>query len=184
MRSRIGGCDWQSRCQCGVQHRHMSWFLAMPWGSIWRAVTCKTPWSKTVVRGEIGKAFDYSAPIGEIYPVASVAEIQQANISLAVNGEPKQQGNINQLIWNVAETIANLSEFWAANCGGVGGGLIGDLTWHASRGRRCVFLDQQIILSNFGINRRYHPAQIDGLGNIELLVDESKTSECKRWKRR
>ncbi|MFO1365202.1 MAG: fumarylacetoacetate hydrolase family protein [Moraxella sp.] len=54
---------------------------------------------------EIGKAFDYSAPIGEVYPVASVVEIQQANISLAVNGEPKQQGNINKLIWNVAENL-------------------------------------------------------------------------------
>lgn len=100
---------------------------------------------------EIGKAFDYSAPIGEIYPVASVAEIQQANISLAVNGEPKQQGNINQLIWNVAETIANLSEFFELKAG--------DLIFTGTPAGVGAVVKGDTLL-----------AQIDGLGKIELLV--------------
>ena len=100
---------------------------------------------------EIGKAFDYSAPIGEIYPVASVAEIQQANISLAVNGEPKQQGNINQLIWNVAETIANLSALFKLKAG--------DLIFTGTpAGVGAVVKGDKML------------AQIDGLGSIELVV--------------
>jgi fumarylpyruvate hydrolase len=100
---------------------------------------------------EIGKAFDYSAPIGEIYPIASVAEIQQANISLAVNGEPKQQGNINQLIWNVAETIANLSEFFELKAG--------DLIFTGTPAGVGAVVKGDSVL-----------AQIDGLGKIELVV--------------
>ncbi|MFW2177892.1 MULTISPECIES: fumarylacetoacetate hydrolase family protein [unclassified Moraxella] len=66
---------------------------------------------------EIGKAFDYSAPIGELVAVADVADIQNADICLSVNGEVKQQGNINQLIWDIAETIANLSTYFELKAG-------------------------------------------------------------------
>ena len=99
---------------------------------------------------EIGKAFDYAAPIGEIYPVATV-DIQNAAISLSVNGEPKQQGNINQLIWNVAETIANLSEFFELKAG--------DLIFTGTPAGVGAVVKGDTIL-----------AQIDGLGKIELLV--------------
>ena len=99
---------------------------------------------------EIGKAFDYAAPIGEIYPVATV-DIQNAAISLSVNGEPKQQGNINQLIWNVAETIANLSELFELKAG--------DLIFTGTpAGVGAVVKGDKML------------AQIDGLGSIELVV--------------
>ena len=99
---------------------------------------------------EIGKAFDYAAPIGEIYPVATV-DIQNAAISLSVNGEPKQQGNINQLIWNVAETIANLSALFKLKAG--------DLIFTGTpAGVGAVVKGDKML------------AQIDGLGSIELLV--------------
>ncbi len=99
---------------------------------------------------EIGKAFDYAAPIGEIYPVATV-DIQNANISLTVNGEPKQQGNINQLIWNVAETIANLSALFKLKAG--------DLIFTGTpAGVGAVVKGDKML------------AQIDGLGSIELVV--------------
>lgn len=99
---------------------------------------------------EIGKAFDYAAPIGEIYPVATV-DIQNAAISLSVNGEPKQQGNINQLIWNVAETIANLSELFELRAG--------DLIFTGTPAGVGAVVKGDTLL-----------AQIDGLGNIELVV--------------
>ena len=99
---------------------------------------------------EIGKAFDYAAPIGEIYPVATV-NIQNAAISLSVNGEPKQQGNINQLIWNVAETIANLSALFKLKAG--------DLIFTGTpAGVGAVVKGDKML------------AQIDGLGSIELVV--------------
>jgi len=65
----------------------------------------------------IGKGFDFSAPIGPITPATAVPNIAQANISLQVNGTPRQTSQINQLIWSVAETIAQLSTGWAVQPG-------------------------------------------------------------------
>lgn len=62
---------------------------------------------------EIGKAFDYSAPVGVLHPIASTGELNEASISLTVNGETRQQSNVSHLIWSVSETIANLSTLFA-----------------------------------------------------------------------
>lgn len=61
----------------------------------------------------IGKAFDFSAPIGPITPAAAAGDIHHAAIDLHVNGQQKQSSHISDLIWNVAETIAHLSAAWA-----------------------------------------------------------------------
>lgn len=66
---------------------------------------------------DIGKAFDASAPIGPITPAAHVANIEQAAISLHVNDAPRQASTVAHLIWNVAETIAHLSNAWALQPG-------------------------------------------------------------------
>lgn len=66
---------------------------------------------------EVGKAFDYSAPIGTLHTIEEVGEITEGEIALSVNGEIKQQGNINDLIWNISETIANLSELFELKAG-------------------------------------------------------------------
>jgi len=65
----------------------------------------------------IGKGFDHSAPIGAITPAAAVPDIMRADIRLEVNGKLRQQSQISQLIWNVAETIAQLSNAWALQPG-------------------------------------------------------------------
>jgi fumarylpyruvate hydrolase len=59
---------------------------------------------------EIGKSFDHSAPCGPIHPAARVGHIAAGKISLAVNGEERQRGDIAQMIWNVPEIVANLSQ--------------------------------------------------------------------------
>lgn len=66
---------------------------------------------------EIGKAFDQSAPIGQLYPVAKVGHPQASDIWLKVDGQEKQRGNTNDLIWSVAETIAYLSQFFRLEAG-------------------------------------------------------------------
>lgn len=66
---------------------------------------------------EVGKAFDFSAPIGPIHPIAEIGEINDANIHLTVNEVTKQQSNISHLIWSVAETIANLSTLFELKAG-------------------------------------------------------------------
>jgi fumarylpyruvate hydrolase len=58
---------------------------------------------------EVGKAFENSAPCGEIVPADQVSGLENARIWLDVNGETRQDGNINQLIWNIRETISYLS---------------------------------------------------------------------------
>lgn len=58
---------------------------------------------------EIGKSFDQSAPCGPIYPARSVGHITNGKITLTVNNAARQQGDIAQMIWNVAEIVANLS---------------------------------------------------------------------------
>ena len=60
----------------------------------------------------IGKAFDHSAPMGPITPLAQAGDIDNAEISLQVNGSDRQRSQISKLIWNVAETIEHLSAAW------------------------------------------------------------------------
>jgi fumarylpyruvate hydrolase len=60
----------------------------------------------------IGKGFDYSAPIGHITPAAQAAGVESAEISLQINGTDRQRSNVSKLIWNIAETIEQLSQAW------------------------------------------------------------------------
>ena len=63
------------------------------------------PWS-------IGKAFDQSAPIGPITPVAAAGDVANAEIYVQVNGADRQRSNVAKLIWNIGETIEHLSAAW------------------------------------------------------------------------
>ena len=65
----------------------------------------------------IGKAFDASAPIGPITPVAQAGDITQAEIFVQVNGTDRQRSQVSKLIWNIAEIIAHVSTAWALQPG-------------------------------------------------------------------
>ena len=60
----------------------------------------------------IGKAFDASAPIGPITPVAAAGDVANAEISIQVNGKDRQRSNVAKLIWNIGETIEHISAAW------------------------------------------------------------------------
>jgi len=62
----------------------------------------KKPW-------EIGKSFDRSAPLGAVHRVAQTGHFTKGAIWLKVNGQTKQNADLSQMIWSVAEQIANLS---------------------------------------------------------------------------
>jgi len=66
---------------------------------------------------EIGKAFEQSAPIGPIVPIARCGELHTGAITLSVNGVPRQHGDLKDLIWSVAETIEQLSAAWTLQPG-------------------------------------------------------------------
>lgn len=87
------------------------------------------PWS-------IGKGFEQSAPIGPIVPKARTGELLRGEITLDVNGQRRQRGDLADLIWSVNETIEQLSRAWHLRAGdliftgtpaGVGAVVRGDL---------------------------------------------------------
>jgi fumarylpyruvate hydrolase len=61
---------------------------------------------------EVGKAYDQSAPIGPIHPMARVGWMDKGRIALEVNGKVRQQSDVDKLIWNVGEVIEHLSALW------------------------------------------------------------------------
>lgn len=63
----------------------------------------KKPW-------EIGKSFDRSAPIGPFHLASAIGHFSKGGIWLKVNGAIKQNANLNQMIWSVAEQISRLSQ--------------------------------------------------------------------------
>jgi fumarylpyruvate hydrolase len=72
----------------------------------------KRPW-------EIGKAFDGSAPCGAIKPASETGHPTKGKITLKVNGKIRQDGDLNQMIWNIPETISKLSEMVALAAGDI-----------------------------------------------------------------
>lgn len=60
---------------------------------------------------EMGKAFDASAPISPIVPAARIGHPNRGAISLKVNSQSRQHGDLADMIWPVADIIANLSAY-------------------------------------------------------------------------
>jgi fumarylpyruvate hydrolase len=65
----------------------------------------------------IGKGFDHSAPIGAITPLQQASDIEKADIFLQVNGTDRQRSTVAKMIWNIAETIEQLSQAWTLQPG-------------------------------------------------------------------
>ena len=59
---------------------------------------------------EIGKSFDRSAPCGTIYPVAKVGHLSEGELQITVNGQVRQQSNLNLMVWDVPHIINHLSQ--------------------------------------------------------------------------
>jgi fumarylpyruvate hydrolase len=72
----------------------------------------KRPW-------EIGKAFDASAPCGPLMPVSRIGHPSKGRIVLKCNGKVRQDGDLQQMIWNVPEIISKLSEMVALEAGDI-----------------------------------------------------------------
>lgn len=66
------------------------------------AKAARRPW-------DMSKGFDASAPIGEIAPAAIIGHPAAGRIALTVNGIGRQEGDLADQIWPVAEIIAALS---------------------------------------------------------------------------
>jgi fumarylpyruvate hydrolase len=68
---------------------------------------------------EVAKAFEKSAPVSALVPASKIGHPQEGAIWLEVNGERKQSGNLNQMIWKLPEIIAELSKLFVLAPGDV-----------------------------------------------------------------
>jgi fumarylpyruvate hydrolase len=58
---------------------------------------------------ETGKAFEKSAPCSAVVPASEIGHPAKGSIWMTVNGEPRQKGDLAQLIWKIPESISYLS---------------------------------------------------------------------------
>ena len=65
----------------------------------------KRPW-------DIGKSFAEAAPIGLLHPASAVGHPSRGAIWLDVNGKRRQQGDLADMIWDVAHTVHFLSQYY------------------------------------------------------------------------
>ena len=65
----------------------------------------KRPW-------DIGKSFAEAAPIGPLYPLQTIGHPARGKIWVDVNGTRRQQGDLADMIWDVAHTIHFLSQYY------------------------------------------------------------------------
>ena len=61
---------------------------------------------------ELGKAADRSGPVGPLHPASRIGHPARGAISLAVDGAVRQQADLSDMIWSVAEQIAYLSSYF------------------------------------------------------------------------
>ncbi len=85
---------------------------------------------------DTGKAFDHSAPISELVPAAGVSALPTRSLTLLINGETRQHGELSDLIWDVPDILHELSKLFALKAGdlvfmgtpaGVGPMVVGDV---------------------------------------------------------
>jgi len=88
----------------------------------------KRPW-------DIGKSFAQAAPIAPIHPVAQTGPLTRGEMTLTVNGERRQHGDLADMVWDVAHMIEFLSKLYRLEPGdliftgtpaGVGPVVVGD----------------------------------------------------------
>jgi len=66
---------------------------------------------------DIGKNVEQSAVLGEIAPAAEIGHPSSGHIELRVNGQPRQHGDLSDLIHSVSAVIANLSQYYHLRAG-------------------------------------------------------------------
>lgn len=66
---------------------------------------------------EAGKTFQHAAPCSALHTISEAGQIDEASITLSINGETRQSGDVNQMIWKVPEIISRLSALFVLQPG-------------------------------------------------------------------
>lgn len=61
---------------------------------------------------EAGKAFDHAAPCSPLFPADNIGHPDKGRIWLAVNGEVKQDSDLEKQIWPVPDAIQHLTQLF------------------------------------------------------------------------
>ena len=61
---------------------------------------------------ELAKAFNGSAPVSEFVPKSQFADVQNIAFSLDVNGETRQQGNTDMMLYSIDYLISFVSKYF------------------------------------------------------------------------
>lgn len=68
---------------------------------------------------DTAKGFDASGPVSELVIVEDCGWLDKGAISLTLNGEPRQRGDLSDMIWKVDEIIAELSTYYTLQAGDI-----------------------------------------------------------------
>lgn len=66
---------------------------------------------------DTGKGFDHSAPVSSLLRAGEVGNYTTLDLSLQVNGETRQHGQLSDLIWDVGDILHELSKLYALRAG-------------------------------------------------------------------
>lgn len=64
---------------------------------------------------DLAKSFEQSAPISALRRAQGV--LSKGSITLEINGEPRQTGDLDEMIWPIPELLANLSRYYTLGPG-------------------------------------------------------------------
>lgn len=68
---------------------------------------------------ETAKAFEHSAPCTHIIEKSQTKLMNEGAITLTINGEPRQSGNLDQMIWKIPDMISYLSQLFTLQAGDI-----------------------------------------------------------------
>ncbi len=100
---------------------------------------------------EAAKGFDHSAPISSIHPASDIGHPAKGRIWLAVNGDIRQDSDLDLQIWNVQEGISHLSKLYEV--------MPGDLIYTGTPDGVGPVVTGDVMTGG-----------IDGIGEIEIKV--------------
>ncbi|HWS78798.1 MAG TPA: fumarylacetoacetate hydrolase family protein [Thermomonas sp.] len=66
---------------------------------------------------DTGKAFDHSAPVSALLPADQFDDVAALALSLDVNGQRRQHGELRDLVWDVGDILHELSKLYALRAG-------------------------------------------------------------------
>jgi len=108
----------------------------------------KRPW-------DIGKSFAEAAPIGPVYPVTQVGHPSRGRIALDVNGEPRQRGDLGDMVWDVPHVLHFLSQYYEL--------LPGDLVFTGTPSGVAAVVEGDLLVG-----------RIEGLGSLSIRIVASR----------